>query len=217
MSKNTRLKKLIIIGASGFGREVAWLVERINENNPTWDLVGFLDDDLSIQGKEINGYKVLGTVDTIPTYADAYFVCAIGSSKIRKSVVEKVYRADSKIKFATLVDPSVECSKSVNIGEGSIICAHSIMTVDIEIGKHNVINLDCTIGHDSTLKDFVTLYPSVNVSGMCNIGQCTEIGTGAKIIQEKNICDECIVGAGAVVIKDIKQSGVYVGIPAELR
>lgn len=217
MSKNTRLDKLILIGAGGFGREVAWLVERINANNPTWDLLGFLDDDLSIQGKAINGYKVLGGLDEITAYADAHFVCAIGSSKIRKSVVEKLYLIDSKMKFATLVDPSVEYSKSVNIGEGSIICAHTVMTVNIEIGKHNVINLDCTIGHDSTLKDFVTLYPSVNVSGICNIGQCTEIGTGAKIIQEKNICDECIVGAGAVVIKDIKQSGVYVGIPAELR
>ena len=217
MSKNTRLDKLILIGAGGFGREVAWLVERINANNPTWDLVGFLDDDLSIWGKAINGYKVLGGLDEITAYADAYFVCAIGSSKIRKSVVEKVYLADSSIKFATLVDPSVEYSKLVNIGEGSIICAHTVMTVNIEIGKHNVINLDCTIGHDSTLKDFVTLYPSVNVSGMCNIGQCTEIGTGAKIIQEKTICGECTVGAGAVVIKDIKHSGVYVGVPAELR
>ena len=150
------MNDLIIIGASGFGREVAWLVERINEKEPTWNLVGFLDDDNRIQNTKINGYTVLGTTSNVENYVDTYFVCAVGASKTRELIIRKLENLNPKIKYATLIDPSVELSELVNIGKGSIICAHTILTVNIEIGNHVIINLDCTVGHDAELKDFVT-------------------------------------------------------------
>ncbi len=205
------LKDLIIIGASGFGREVAWLVERINEKNPTWNLLGFLDDAPQMQGKVVDDYSVLGKCDLVKEYPDAWYVCAIGSSKVRKAMIHKI----GKAKFATLIDPSVEFSKRVSIGEGSIICAHTIITVDIHIGKHVIINLDCTIGHDAVLNDYVTLYPSVNVSGITEIGEGSELGTGSQIIQMKKVGKNSIVGAGSVVIKDIPSDCTAVGSPAK--
>ncbi len=205
------LKDLIIIGASGFGREVAWLVERINEKNPTWNLLGFLDDAPQMQGKVVDDYPVLGKCDLVKEYPDAWYVCAIGSSKVRKAMIHKI----GKVKFATLIDPSVEFSKRVSIGEGSIICAHTIITVDIHIGKHVIINLDCTIGHDAVLNDYVTLYPSVNVSGITEIGEGSELGTGSQIIQMKKVGKNSIVGAGSVVIKDIPSDCTAVGSPAK--
>ena len=74
------MKDLIIIGASGFGREVAWLVERVNKVSETWNLIGFLDDNKSLQGTDVNGYEVLGTTDDAGRFPDAYFVCAIGAA-----------------------------------------------------------------------------------------------------------------------------------------
>lgn len=209
------MKDLIIIGASGFGREVAWLLERINAKEPTWNLIGFIDDDNKIQGSIINGYKVLGNTESIANYGDTFFVCAVGASKTREKIITKIKSFKSDIKFATLIDPTVELSKLVKIGEGSIICSHTILTVNIEIGKHVIINLDCTIGHDAVLKDFVTLYPSVNVSGATVIGHGCELGTGMQIIQGKAIGDYSIVGAGAVVIKDIPDNCTAVGSPAK--
>lgn len=208
------MKNLIIIGASGFGREVAWLVERINQKNPTWNLLGFIDDNDDIRDNIINGYKVLGRTDSIDIYEDTYFVCAVGASKTRERIIDKIIAIKSDIKFATLIDPSVELSELVKIGEGSIICAHTILTVNIEIGSHVIINLDCTIGHDAVLKDYVTLYPSVNVSGATVIGHCSELGTGMQIIQGKAVGDYSIVGAGAVVVKDIPDYCTAVGSPA---
>ena len=205
------LKNLIIVGASGFGREVAWLVERINAVTPTWNLLGFIDDNADIQGKEIGGYPVLGTSNCSDKYPDAYFVCAIGASKVRKTVIEKL----GNVKFATLIDPSVMLSKRVTIGEGTIICAGTIITVDITIGNHVIINLDCTVGHDAVLHDFVTVYPSVNISGNTDIGECTEMGTGMQIIQGKTVGAYSIVGAGAVVVKDIPEKCTAVGSPAK--
>ena len=209
------MKDLIIIGASGFGREVAWAVERINERKPTWNLKGFIDDNEEIQGAEINGYKVLGKTENVKDFPDAYYVCAVGSSRIREKIINHIKEINPEINFGTVIDPSVEMSDLVSIGEGTIICAHTIITVNITIGNHVIINLDCTVGHDAVLNDFVTLYPSVNVSGITNIGYGVELGTGMQIIQGKKVGDHSIVGAGAVVVKDIPEKCTAVGSPAK--
>lgn len=209
------MKDLYIFGAGGFGREVAWLVDRINKVNPTWNLLGFIDGNDSIQDQVFNGYPVLGKENDILKYKDAYCVVAVGASKTREKIVNKLKGINPNIKFGTLVDPSVEMSEYVEIGEGSIICAHTIATVNITIGRHVIINLDCTIGHDAILHDFVTLYPSVNVSGMTSIGHAVELGTGMQIIQGKQVGDYSIVGAGSVVINDIIEKCTAVGIPAK--
>ena len=207
------LRDLYIIGAGGFGREVAWLVERINEVNPTWNLKGFIDDNESLWGNVEGDYPVLGGCEYLKPLGDVYAVCAVGSAKVRKIIIGRI--KESNVKFATLIDPSVLVSKRVEIGEGSIICAGTIITVDIKIGNHVIINLDCTIGHDDVIEDFVTIYPSVNVSGNVLIGQCTELGTGTQIIQGKRITANSIVGAGAVVVKNIDEPGTYVGSPVK--
>ena len=209
------MKDLIIFGASGFGREVAWLVERINRVQPTWNLLGFMDDDDSIQQTEINGYKVLGKKEDCVRYSDAYYVCAVGASKIREKIIDRLKVINPGIKFATVIDPSAEISDLVKIGEGTIICAHTIITVNISIGEHVIINLDCTIGHDAVLEDYVTLYPSANISGNTVIGHATELGTGMQIIQGKVIGEYSVVGAGAVVIKDVPARCTAVGSPAK--
>jgi sugar O-acyltransferase, sialic acid O-acetyltransferase NeuD family len=209
------MKDLIIFGASGFGREVAWVVERINAVQPTWNIIGFMDDADEIQGTQINGYTVLGKTADVIKYPEAYFVCAVGSSRVREKIVNNMKAINPDIKFGTIIDPTVEMSSLVSIGEGTIICAHSIITVNIEIGCHVIINLDCTIGHDAILKDYVTLYPSVNVSGITNIGYAVELGTGMQIIQGKSIGDYTIVGAGAVVVKNLPDKCTAVGSPAK--
>ena len=208
------MKDLIIFGASGFGREVAWAVERINKVSPIWNLLGFIDDNDSIQGKSINGYKVLGKTTDVDMFPEAYFVCAVGASKIREKIVQNLMKINPDIKFGVVIDPSVVISDCVKIGEGTIICANTIVTVNIDIGSHVIINLDCTIGHDAVISDYVTLYPSVNISGITNIGHAVELGTGMQIIQGKSVGAYSIVGAGAVVVKDIPGNCTAVGNPA---
>ena len=205
------MKDLYIIGAGGFGREIIWIVERINQVQNTWNINGFIDDDISFKGKIIDGYKVVGTVETLSAFLGAWAVCAVGNAKVRKTIIERL----PDTKFATLIDPDVKMSNRILVGEGSIICAGTILTVDISIGKHNIINLDCTVGHDAIFDNFVTMYPSVNVSGQVSIGRCVELGTGSSIIQGIHIGEKIIIGAGAVVVKDLKESGTYVGCPVK--
>ena len=211
----TNMKDLYIIGAGGLGRETAWLVERINAVCPTWNLKGFIDDDASMHGASEDGYPVIGGCDyLINSQKDCWVVCAVGSAKTRKQIINLLSDC-TYIHFATLVDPSVLASSSVKIGKGAIICAGTILTVDITVGSHVIINLDCTVGHDAAIKDYVTIYPSVNVSGNVTVGECVELGTGMQIIQGKNIGRESIIGAGAIVTKNIPEKCTAVGSPAK--
>lgn len=207
------MKDLYIIGAGGFGREVAWLVERINKVNPTWNIKGFIDDNESLWGTKEDAYNVVGGCDYLKTLGDVYAVCAVGSARVRKIIIGKL--KGSNVKFATVIDPAAIVSNRVEVGEGTIICAGTIITVDIKIGNHVIINLDCTLGHDDVIADYVTVYPSVNISGNVTVGECSELGTGMQIIQGKNIAPNTIVGAGAVVVKNLNESGTYVGSPAK--
>lgn len=210
-----QIRDLYIIGAGGFGREVAWLTERINAVNPTWNIKGFIDDNQTVQGIQQGNYRVVGTCNMLETMdEEVWVVCAIGASHVRRKVIEKVAQYKN-VRFATLIDPSVIISSSVKIGEGTMVCAGNILTVDITIGKHVIINLDCTVGHDAILEDYVTLYPSVNVSGCSVLEREVEMGTGAQIIQGKKVLQGTIVGAGAVVTKDLPANCTAVGAPAK--
>ena len=164
---------------------------------------------------DINGYKVLGKCGDVVNYPDAYFVCAVGASRTREKIINRVKALKPDIRFATLIDPSVQMSELVEVGEGTIVCAHALITVNIKIGSHVIINNDCTIGHDAVLQDFVILYPSVNISGNTNIGRCSEMGVGSQIIQGKTVGNYSIIGAGAVVIRDIPDKCTAVGCPAK--
>lgn len=207
------MKKLYIVGAGGFGREILWLVQRINEHVPTWKFSGFIDDNAELQGLTQNGYPILGDCDYLQKVTnDVWVVIAVGAAQVKKKIVKKLEQC-SNIKFATLIDPSVLWSDSVSIGEGSIICAGSVLTVDVKIGNHVAVNLNCTVGHDAVLQDYTTVYPGVHISGNVAVGQCVELGTGSQIIQGKKIENNIVVGAGSVVTKDLLEQGTYVGVP----
>ena len=208
------MKDLIIIGAGGLGRETIWTAERINAVKPEWNILGFIDDKPSYKGKIIDGYRVLGNSADVATYPDAYYVCAVGSAKTRKSAVEKILKIHP-VKFATLIDPAcVICRDRTTVGEGCIICAHTYITVDIKIGNHVYFGADGTIGHDAVIDDFVTCYPGVNVSGTTTVHTGCEIGAGSQVIQGVNVGENTIVGAGSVVIRDLPPDCTAVGAPA---
>lgn len=209
------MQDIVIVGAGGFAREVAWLVEDINSKNKLWNLMGYIDEDLNNSGNWLNGYEVLGDFKDIKVEnREIYYVCAVGDTTSRKELSDKAEYIG--LKPAILIHPSVMMSKHVEIGEGSIICCSNIITVNVQIGKHVIINLDCTLGHDVIIKDFVTILPSVNVSGNVTLKEGSNIGTGSAIIQGKEVGQNSIIGAGSVVVKDIPENCTAVGVPAKV-
>ena len=209
------MKDLIIIGSGGLGRETAWTAERINAVCPEWNILGFMDDNIQVQGHIIDGYKVIGTTAAAKNYPDAYYVCAIGSARIRRLVVEKI-KSIADVKFATLIDPAAVIGKDRdNIGEGCIICANTYITIDIKIGNHVYIGGNAAVGHDAQLGDYVTMYPAAVLSGSTHIGSGCELGTGSRVIQGLSIGNNTIVGAGAAVVRNLPPDCTAVGVPAK--
>ena len=205
------MNNIVIIGASGFGREVAWLIE----NSDNWNVIGFVDDNKDLENKSVNDYPVLGTIDFLLNVNEkTNAVVAIGNPQTRKKIVERL-QSNTNISFPNIVDKDVIIDKTVTLGFGNIICKGNILTTNIEIGNFNHINLNCTVGHDVQFNDYITVYPGVNISGNVIINDCVEVGTGTKIIQGKKIVKETVIGAGSVVVKDIVVNGTYIGIPAK--
>ena len=207
------MKKIIIIGAGAFSREVLWLIEEINNIKYEWEVLGFLDDNLENKGKTIHGKPILGPIEMINILSkDIYSIIAIANGNIR----EKIVRQLENRKFAILIHPNVNIHSTNSIGEGIIICSGNIITVDINIGKHVIINLSCTIGHDTVISDCVTVFPGVNISGGVYIGKNSSIGTGVAILQNLKIGENVTLGSLSNVIRDIPNNCTAVGNPAKV-
>jgi len=209
------MQSIVILGAGGFGREVLDIIIAQNKVSKRWKILGFVDEDPELKGKVLNGYPVLGSFDWFSKIdlKEIMVVCAIGDNISKKKVVEKAKGLG--LTFANVVHPSVIMTEFVTLGEGVIICAGCILTNQITIGNHVIINLDVTIGHDSIIEDFCTLSPGVHISGRNKIGEGANVGTGAVTIQGIVIGRWSIIGAGAVVAQDIPDKVVAVGVPAK--
>ena len=206
------MKDLVIVGTGGVGKETALIVEDINEISQEWNLLGFIDDNKELIGKEINGYKVLGDRKFLNNFdKEVYLVIAIADHCIKEELVK--YLTNKNIQYATLIHPSVKINRTISIGKGCIIYQNVIMTVNINIGNHVIISPKCGIGHDSLIEDYVTVLWNVNISGSERIRQGVTLGSGCTIIQGLEIGRGSFVGAGAVVIRDIDESKTAVGVP----
>lgn len=204
---------LVIAGAGGFGREVAWLVAAINEadNRPHFTLRGFLDPSKPSHPLPA---PYLGDEAWAEWHLakETQFVVAVGAPALRRRIATRLEQAG--FVPATLVHPRAEVGPSVRLGPGGVVCAGAVLTVDVQVGRHGLLNLNCTVGHDCQLGDFVTLAPGVHLSGATRLGHGVEVGTGAVTLPQVSLADGAILGAGAVLTHDAAKPGTYVGIPA---
>ena len=208
------MKKIAIVGAGGFGREVKSIIDDINKKNTTYNFLGFYDDAF-IKGTLINNYPVLGKVKDINYISSAVsVVLGIGDPLVKFAIVKELN--NKFIKFPNIIHPnSIIGDDFVKLGIGNVICSNSILTCNITVCDFVTINLMCTVGHDTIIKSYSSFMPSVNISGDVEIAEKVYIGTGAKIINQINIGNETIVGAGAVVSKNLPDKCTAVGIPAK--
>lgn len=211
---NKDMKKIAIFGSGGFGREVHMLIEQINIIEKTWVFIGYFDDGIS-KGTLINSYPILGNIDDLNSWPDEINISiAIGNPITKAAVFNKI--TNIKVQYPNLIHPSVITNGFGNkIGKGCIICNGNIITVNTSIGNFIILNLACTIGHDSVIEDFCSFMPAVNISGEVIIRQYVYVGTGVKIINQLEIGERTIVGAGAVVYKSLPANCTALGIPAK--
>lgn len=204
------MKDIAIYGAGGFGRETALLVQQINEQNPSWNILGFFDDGLP-KGSVLDGLPVLGGMTEAKNHNGA-LVIAVADPATRKKIATQL---DDK-HFPVIVHPTALLgSPQYNTMErGCIITAGVILTTNIALGEFCIVNLDTTIGHDVLLGAYSTIMPGCSISGNARMGEGVLLGTGARMLQNISIGDHATIGAGAVVTKDCPPNETWVGVPA---
>ena len=135
----------------------------------------------------------------------------VSNSKDREDIIKQL---PTNTQYFTFIHPTAQLmSNDITIGEGSFIGANSIITCNVEIGKHAILNRGVHIGHDCKIGDYFSAMPGSIVSGNVNLGNKVYLGTNSSIREKITICDEVTIGLNTGVFKDIKESGVYVGYP----
>lgn len=200
------MKQLVIIGASGHGKVVADIAKKNG-----YEEIVFLDDNESLT--ECGGYAVVGKSSRFVDYDCDVFV-AIGNPKVRERIQTQVDLAGRRI--PVLIHPNASIAENVSIGRGTVVAAGAVINPGAVIGKGCIVNTCSSVDHDCKIADFIHVSVGAHIAGTVIIGVRTWIGAGATVSNNIRICGDCMIGAGAVVIRDILESGTYVGVPAGL-
>ena len=200
-------KDLIIIGASGHGKVVAEIAELTGQYNHIY----FMDD--FSEKKTFHGYKNLGSAKRIVQHKDeADFFVAIGDNSVRRDKLDALIKEDYNM--ATIIHPNAVISKSVHIGQGTVLMAGVIVNASSKIGRGCIINTKASIDHDCILKDYTHLSPGVTLAGSVIIGKQTWLGANSTATNNIKIASHCVIGAASLILNDIEDKGTYVGVPA---
>lgn len=214
--------RLIILGAGGFAREVHYLIQDINrvahsgrERVDSIEVVGFIDENAEHHGIMLHGLPILGGFEWLDGISrDTFLALGVGSPRAKKKFVDIALGLG--FRFATLIHPETKMGENVRIGTGVVVAAGNYFTVDIVVGDYAMINLNCTIGHDASIGRFASIQPHCTIAGYTVVGEGTELGSNVTTNPGKSIGAWSLMGAGAVVVKDIPAGVVAVGIPAKV-
>ena len=203
------MKRLCIIGASGHGKVVADIAQKMGE----YKEIFFLDD--AVKGNCM-GFSVLGKTNLVFSFLEtAEIFIAIGNAKIRAKFLEALIGAGAKIPI--LIHPNTSIGTNVSIGEGTVLMAGAVINPDSKIGRGCIINTAASVDHECVLDDYVHVAVGAHLCGNVKIEKHTWIGAGVTVSNNILICERCMIGAGSVVVRNIEEEGVYMGIPAKNR
>jgi sugar O-acyltransferase (sialic acid O-acetyltransferase NeuD family) len=205
---------VVVYGAGGMGQEVADLVCALAAAGAGWRLIGYLDDDPALHGREILGRPVLGGAGWLSGRSIAVSV-AVGSPARRRHLC-RALSSMTAVSAPCLVHPAAYVGQMSDLGEGTIVGARAVLTVDVKVGAFSIVNAGATVSHNSRLGDFATVAPGAHLAGQVHVGEGAEIGIGSSVVQGRSIGEWSIVGAGAVVIDDVAANTTVVGCPARV-
>lgn len=207
------MKKLFIVGAGGFGREMhAWLGQH-PDCGRAWTLAGFLDDNPEAL-KRFGDFAPVAPIAGHQPSADHLYVCGLGLPVVKEKLISPLLAAGAE--FLTFIHPTAVVGARVRIGRGTILCPGAVVSCDITLGEFTLINLNSTVGHDASIGDWTSLSAQCDVTGHVKVGDRVFMGSKSTIIPSKTVGSRVVIGAGAVVIKDVPPGVTVVGNPARI-
>lgn len=213
-------RALVIVGAGGQGREALDTVEALNAVGPApvWRFLGFLaDDDRTADLLAARGAAVIGPVSRLGDGSlepDAEVVVAIGDPAVRRRVAEEAAAAGRRA--ATLVHPSAQVGSQAVLEEGAYVGPAAVLTTNVRVGRHVIVNIAATLSHDVVVGDYATVGPGSHLAGNVRVGDGADLGIGVVARPGSSVGADAVVGAGAVVIGDLPAGVVAYGVPAQV-
>ena len=207
------MKKLFIIGAGGFGRELLQWVKDINKAEVAWDIQGFIDDDLNaLDGVECD-YSVVGKLSDCQPKEDEYYALAIANPAAKEKIVYQMEQRN--MKFASIIHPTAILTAYSHYGEGLIMFPYAKLSVNSTVGKHVTI-MSSGVGHDIKVGDYCTLCGNVTVIRNVVIGDRTYIASNVALNADVHVGNDCYIGMGSMVVKDIPDNSKTFCNPARI-
>ena len=207
------MKDLIIVGAGGFGRELLSVVSEINKVEPTWNVLGFIDDNINA----LDGYnieqKVLGTIKDWQPSDKEMFALSIAAPETKKKVAALLREKGAK--FANIIHPTATISERTTLGEGVVMFGCVGISVDVKIGDFVFFNAYDGVGHDSVIGDYCTFGPKVCISGFTEMGECVNVGALASTHPGVKVGEHSTIGMNSCAIRRVKPGTTVVGVPAK--
>jgi sugar O-acyltransferase (sialic acid O-acetyltransferase NeuD family) len=210
------MDKIAIYGAGGFGKEVACILNKINEKKPTWDLIGFIDDGLELGTKVSHFGEILGGIDYLNNFQEEVsIVFAIGVPRILKLIVDKIN--NPLIQFPNIIHPDVFVAdeKSLIMGKGNVIVRACSFSCDVRLGDFNQMNSISSLAHDVTVGSYNVFMPLSRISGGTKIGDLNLFGIGSVILQNLIVGNNTRISAGSYLMRNTKDGFLYAGNPAK--
>ena len=212
MERDNEIKKIVIYGAGGLGREIYELIDEVNKYN----ILGFLDDGI-INNKESVNIPILGGIEFLHNIEYPIgVVFAISDVYVKQNIYKKILQINKGHYFPIVIAKNSYVSKRAMLSEGTIVGRYCSVSTSVQLGKLVFLNTKCDIGHDSIIGDFCSLMPSVNVSGNASVGQRTLIGVQSAILQGIKIGSDVTVGMGSKVMTDVPDNCTVMGYPAKI-
>jgi len=207
------MEDIIIYGAGGFGREVYVLIKQINKENLKYNVLGFIDDDPNLVGKNVNGIPVLGDISTLIDFNTSVLVAVALIGPFKDDVVNKINQ-NPRLSFCNLIHPAIYWDDTNSMGIGNILCHGMNLTCNIDIGDFNIFNGKVGIGHDVKIGSYNLFGPNAFIAGEVTIGDFNIFAMNSSVLQQKSIGDKNTINMNSVIIRNIANGGIYFGVPA---
>ena len=210
------MKDIAIYGFGGFGREIASIIQSINNITPTWNIIGFFDDGVA-KGTTNRYGEVLGNMEDLNSWSKPLnLVIAIASPTALQKLSSNI--ENQNICFPNIIAPTVLFfDKDTFVsGQGNVLCHNCRVSCDVELGNFNLMNGAVSLGHDVKIGDFNMMQPETRISGETIIGNVNFFGVRALVLQGLKIGDNTRIGASSVIMRKTKDGMTYFGNPARV-
>lgn len=212
-----KIQQLLIFPFNGNAREALMVAIAQNQIKKRWNIIGFIDDDLTKKGQTACGFTVLGGRNIFERYRDAKVIAVPGRDSnffLRQKIIDSLKLPPQR--WAVLIDPTVTVANDARIGYNTVLMPGCVVNATANIGNHCVVLPNTVISHDSHIGDYTLIGSNASISGGVTIGEGCYIGTGSSIIQEIRIGNGSLVGMGSAVIKSVPSKTIVAGCPAEI-